>query len=450
MPPGSNPSWQRRPANPNDLGSKLEQALKQREQKEKDYRDTNQRFWTIMFIDASSSAKSLWDLGEVVVDTVFGFYQERVRAILHYKKSCFIEPGGGPQVVCCFETPQQAIMGAHAVLQGVEQFNATQDESLRVMPAIGMHLGYVHYFDGTIHQSNTNNMAKRIQTEAAPGQIFVSSTIYEKLGADKQFMFNHDRTANLKNIPEPQDIYEVKVLVPDESGVDYLSLEAPKTEEPVEEKKSSSKFEDTKQAEDQHHNWAFAYIDVCESTKKFWKFGDRHARELIREYQVLCHETFKKSGCKYVESSEGDQIVACFDKDKVEDALKASVQILQGLFKRNVNVPHNRQVRAAIGMHAGEVIVQAGGEGLITTKDMRLGKTIQGEAQADDLLISDEVKAMLPEKYEQNLEYFDDCQLSGSNETHEMYSLRWFNMRNESERTTLNDPFKRNSGGFRR
>lgn len=449
MPPG-NPLGQRPSIGANDLGSKLEQALKKREQVEKDYRNTNQKFWVIMFIDASSSAKPLWDLGEVVVNSVFGFYQERVRAVLHHKKCVFVEPGGGPQVVCCFETPELAIMGAHAVLKAIQQLNATQDKALHVMPAIGMHQGYVHYFDGTIHQSNTNNMAKRIQTEAKPGQMFVSSDLYEGMKADKRFAFRFDRTANLKNIPEPQDIYEVKVVVPDESNVNYLTLEAPPEPEPSKETQTKSKTEDPAKNADQSHDWVFAYIDVCESTKKFWKFGDRQARELIREYQVLCHETFKKNACDYVESSEGDQIVACFSKDKTENALKASVQILQGLFKRNVNVPNNRQVRAAIGMHAGEVIVHAGGNGLTTTKDMRIGKTIQGDAQADDLLISDTVKDLLPPKYHTDLEFYDECQLSGSNETHEMYSLKWFNMRNDAERTTLTDPFNRKPGGLRR
>lgn len=449
MPPG-NPLGQRRNFNPKDLGSQLEMALKKRKQAERDYQSTNQKFWVIMFIDASSSAKPLWDLGEVVVNSVFGFYQERVRAIIDYKKCCFVEPGGGPQIVCCFETPELAIYGATAVLEGIKQFNATQDKALHIMPAIGMHQGFVHYYEGTIHQSNTNNMAKRIQTEAQPGQIFVSSDLFENMKADNRFRFRFDRTANLKNIPEPQDIYEVKVSQPDETGVNYLALEAPKIEEPEPENPKHAKYEDPAKHQDQSHDWVFAYIDVCESTKKFWKYGDQQARELIREYQVLCHETFKKHGCEYVESSEGDQIVGCFDKENTEKALKASVQILQGLFKRNVNVPHNRQVRAAIGMHTGEVIVNAGGEGLTTTKDMRIGKTIQGEAQADDLLVSDTVKDILPEKYQPDFEYFDDCQLSGSNEVHEMYSLRWFNMRNESERTTLNTPFNKKPGGFRR
>lgn len=445
MPPG-NPLGQGRSFNPKDLGSQLELALKKRKQAERDYQSTNQKFWVIMFIDASSSAKPLWDLGEVVVNSVFGFYQERVRAIIHYKKCIFVEPGGGPQIVCCFETPELAIYGATAVIEGIKQFNATQDAALHVMPAIGMHQGYVHYFDGTIHQSNTNNMAKRIQTEAQPGQIFVSSDLYENMKADRRFQFRFDRTANLKNIPEPQDIYEVKVMRFDETGVNYLELEAPVQEEP---EANEAKKDETLQVKDQSHDWVFAYIDVCESTKKFWKYGDQQARELIREYQVLCHETFKKNGCEYVESSEGDQIVACFTKENVETALKASVLILQGLFKRNVNVPHNRQVRAAIGMHTGEVIVNGTGDGLTTTKDMRIGKTIQGEAQADDLLVSDTIKEMLPPKYQPDFEYYDDCQLSGSNEVHEMFSLRWFNMRNESERTTLTSPFKK-PGGLRR
>ena len=86
---------------------------------EDNYRETNQKYWTILFIDVSATAEKVWDLGEEYANRIFASYQTRVRDILKIYKACFIEPGGGPQVVCCFESPADAIRASYAVLQAV-------------------------------------------------------------------------------------------------------------------------------------------------------------------------------------------------------------------------------------------------------------------------------------------------------------------------------------------
>jgi hypothetical protein len=43
---------------------------------------------------------------------------------------------------------------------------------------------------------------------------------------------------------------------------------------------SATKVEETSSSRESFQ-WIFIYIDVCESTKKFWKFGDREASRLI-------------------------------------------------------------------------------------------------------------------------------------------------------------------------
>jgi len=405
----------KKPVSSNNLEEKLKQAIDKREKIEQDYRDTNQKFWTIMFIDVSTSAKAVWDQGEQVANVIFDLYQKQVRAVLEQKNSCFIEPGGGPQIVCCFEDPAQAILAAKAVMTALEDWNQFQEDDFKLLPCIGIHQGYIVYYDGLIHQSNTNNMAKRIQTQAAPGQILISEDLYETLNKDKRFSLRYLRTANLKNIPQPQKIYEAKVLV------DIGPVNADEGSKALE---GSADVPEESGDDKTFHHWVIVYIDVCESTKKFWSFGDRHASSLIQEYQTLCHRSFTSCRSAFVKSCEGDQIFAAFSAEDADMAVVSSVLIMQSLFRRNINVPQNKQVRAAIGIHIGEVAMQ--GEELIQTKDMRAGKGIQSQASADEILLSEELSRMLNPDYGPHIEEYGTCEFSGLSEPYKVMNLKWF------------------------
>ncbi len=400
--------------NSSKLEERLKQALAKRDKVEKDYKDKNQKYWTILFIDVTYSAKPIFELGENVANTVFDLYQKMVRGVLKQTGCCFVEPGGGPQIVCCYDDPAQAVLAADAVQRTMREWNKDQDEVLRIQPAIGIHQGYIVYKDDLIHQSNTNNFAKRVQTEAKPGQIFVSSHIAETLEQDKgiEFIFSH--TANLKNIPEPQDIFEAVVKTPISFSEAVAKEELEVHSEPTE----------TTPLEKVSHQWVMVYIDVCESTKKFWSYGDREASELIRQYQVLCHEMFKDNGSCFVQSCEGDQIVATYDFENVDGAAVAAINIMQGLFRRNVSLPQHKQVRAAIGIHMGEVLFE--GEELITTKDMRVGKSIQSLANADEILLSKQVFDLFCPAIRQQMETWGTQEFAGLPDEYFIYSVKWF------------------------
>jgi class 3 adenylate cyclase len=405
------------------LENRLKMAVEKHHEVEQNYRETNQRFWTILFIDVSDSAELVWKQGEAFANQVFSAFQERVRDILQQFGSCFIEPGGGPQIVCCFDKPKDGLLAAHAILEGTQLWNEEQRYDFELIPAVGIHQGYIVYHDGLIHQSNTNNMAKRIQTQAQPGQIFVSSAIYEKLKNCGELDFTFIRTAKLKNIPVPQDIYQATILTPpgDRSvASDKETLSTPGVSPPAAAPVLSSRKDEEKQI---NQFWAFVYIDVCESTKKFWSFGDREASALIKEYQKVCHTTFKNCGCCYVLSCEGDQIIAAFDANDTHNAVMAAIKILQFLFRRNTRVPIQKQVRAALGIHIGDVGFI--GKDLVQTKDMRVGKEIQSQATADEILISLQVADLLGDDITACLENAGEFKFTGIPDSYTLFNLNW-------------------------
>ncbi len=422
------------PVTSSTLEERLKQTIDMKNEIEEDYRENKQRFWCIMFIDVSSSAKGVWDQGEQVADVIFGLYQKQVRAVLKEMNSCFVEPGGGPQVVCCFEKPDEAVIAAKAVINTLAEWNKYQDNNLKLMPSIGIHQGYIVYHDDLIHQSNTNNMAKRIQTEAKTGDILISEDLYDVLKKDSRFRISYLKTANLKNIPEPQKLFkaQVRILVPpvDVDKVDLQIETVVEDKEPVGNEKVT-------------HNWIIVFIDVCESTKKFWSYGDREASQLIQEYQKLCHLTFTQCGAAFVKSCEGDQIFAGFELDYADKSLIASIHILQSLFRRNINLPQTKQVRAAIGMHVGEVCIQ--NEDLAQTKDMRVGKGIQSQASADEILISDTLQGYIDPQYHNYLEIYGTCEFSGISDPCNVLNLKWIRVPSRLASSPMIKPMRQSS-----
>lgn len=405
-------STQRSIVTSQELEKRLKHALKKNAENEKKYRETNQRFWTLLFIDVTANARPLWGKNEEEAGRLLAAYQQLVRAALNDKGASFIEPGGGTLVLVSFEEPALALAAAHEVLRVLDDWNAVRPDGVELRPAIGIHQGYVNFYGGTIHQSNTSNIAKRIQSEAKSGQILVSSVIYEQLKADPRFEFCFVGTYTLKNIPEPQDIYQVSLT----AGT-ALPATPPHEIQPLDTALVAN-------VDFNSYHWAFVYIDVCESTRKFWKYGDQHASLLIQDYQKLCHETFTACGSCYVKSCEGDQIIAAFEIDDIDSAAVASIKILKDLFRRNVNFPPTKHVRAALGIHLGEVVIQ--GDSLVQTQDMRVGKAIQSQALADEILISVEAARLLDPEILQYTAEYGQCQFPGIPEPYELRTLKWF------------------------
>jgi class 3 adenylate cyclase len=412
------------------LEERLKKALETRDRVEQTFRDENQQLWTIMFIDVSSSADDVWKLDSDTADAIFADYQSRTRERLMEHGPTFVDPTGGPQIIACYETPEAALKAADSVLVIMEEWNASRPAETPLIPAFGIHQGYVVYKDGNLLQSNTANMAARVKSKAKPGQILVSTQIYKVLRASADFSFQKVGTFDLKNIPEPQDLYVA-------FHEDFNPSPSPSKKPSIKEQLAALKKTKAPTAvvnERHSHDWAMVYIDVCGSTKKFWSYGDREATRLIEEYQKICNKTFTAQGCEFLRNCEGDQIIAGYEVDNIDRAAVAAIQILQSLFKRNMQVRDVQKVQAAIGIHVGEVVFQ--GQELLQSKDMRIGKATQSSAEAEDILITQSVLEKLHPDLHQFIEEFNVVAFDGLPDKYTLHSIKW-------SRTQLNSTYLR-------
>ncbi|MFH1739931.1 MAG: adenylate/guanylate cyclase domain-containing protein [bacterium] len=391
-----------KPADP--LTARLHAALEAGRRSDQVYREKFVKKWAVVFVDVSETSKELWGQDNTDAVVILREYQAKVRPILKRHEATYVsETPDSPQVVACFEKPEQAAEATVEVQHILMTWTPTQENAKHLIPSIGMHIGDVVYDRGDLQQSNACNLAKRVQTESKPGQIFLSKPMHKALEQNTRYTMKFVRTARVKNIPLPQDIYQLNW-----ADIDVETEEEEATAGSVE-------------GYCQRH--AIFYIDVCESSKKFWNLGDRMGNELIKDYQNIVEPVLKKHGCSYQESSEGDQVMGCFPGKQPHRAVDAAIEIQGLLFRRNTVMNEKKQVRAAIGLHIGDIVRQR--KEIVQTVDLQIGKGVQGEAGADEIFISKTLYELFEEENRYEMKYVGTSKLKGVEDPQDIYQIIW-------------------------
>ncbi len=404
------------------IGKRLHAALRAGTLAEERYRRENIRHWVVEFVDVSEPAKALWGKPGLDPVMILREFQNVLRPVLQRHHATYISNAEGSQVVACFEKPQDAAEAAIEAQHVLIAWDNAQSTPKSLIPSIGMHLGDVVYTRGELKQSNTCNLAKRVQTEAKAGEIYMSKPMYEELGSIEKYPIKYTRTAMVKNIPVPQELYQLH----------WADMDIQTEEQRLR----------LAEIEGYREHLAIFYIDVCESSKKFWNLGDRMGNELITDYQNIVEPVLKKNGACYQESSEGDQVMACFPGRQPHRAIDAAIEIQGLLFRRNTYMNEKKQVRAAIGLHIGDVLRHK--REIIETVDLKIGKGIQGEAGADEIFVSEALYNLFVEEGRYDIRYVDAVHLKGVTEEQNIYKVVWH--RSESRKLgggTLTDDRKK-------
>ena len=166
---------------------------------------TPERKWvTVMFTDIANSTTLTESLGDDEWSRVLSGHRELVRNL-------FTAHGGeivGTQGDGClgrFPTPAEAVLCAVEIQRQLEQ---TRDETKFPMQVrIGIHAGEAVHEDGDI-VGRVVNVAARVTTETAPGEILVTEPVADYLGG--QLHFEDRGLRELKGVAQPRHLLAVK------------------------------------------------------------------------------------------------------------------------------------------------------------------------------------------------------------------------------------------------
>jgi class 3 adenylate cyclase len=151
-----------------------------------------------------------------------------------------------------------------------------------------------------------------------------------------------------------------------------------------------------RQLESQKQHRAFLSVDVVGSTEM-----KRSAPELAVEYSFTQFRSWVEEVIRthggVVQSAAGDGVMAMFPEDAA--ALRAALQLQQGLAQFNATQNHlPLPFRIRCGVSAGEVAIEEGVPlGHLQSPVIDLAAVLQKRAQPGEIIVSEEVAALLPE-----------------------------------------------------
>ena len=107
----------------------------------------------------------------------------------------------GDGLMVSFNTVTDAVKAALKIQEAAHQI---KEFELR----IGIHLGEVVFENGDVFGDGVN-IASRLQSQAKPGTIYISESVYQNVSNKKEFETRYIKEELLKNVKEPVKIYEV-------------------------------------------------------------------------------------------------------------------------------------------------------------------------------------------------------------------------------------------------
>ena len=119
----------------------------------------------------------------------------------------------GDNFLAEFASAVDAVNAASEIQIRLGLANAELPEDRRMEFRIGINLGDVLVEEGRIYGDGVN-VAARLESEAVPGGILISSSIYDQVHGKVAFDFVDRGKLDLKNIPEPVRVYSLEAAKP--------------------------------------------------------------------------------------------------------------------------------------------------------------------------------------------------------------------------------------------
>ena len=116
-----------------------------------------------------------------------------------------------------FSSSLSAVNCAVAIQESVRRRNSEQPVENQISLRVGVHLGEVLERNGDIY-GDAVNVASRIEPLAPPGGICVSRQVHEMVSNKSNLMFKSLGRRELKNVPEPLEVYSLVMSWEDRSG----------------------------------------------------------------------------------------------------------------------------------------------------------------------------------------------------------------------------------------
>jgi class 3 adenylate cyclase len=184
----------------------IEKYLEQRAQMDSVFADKFTRVLTVVFTDLKGSTTIAETEGDLVSRLLIKEHNEIVFPAIKENDGVFIK-SIGDGTLSYFESAQQAVRAAVRIQKGMDALNMSGKFKIPVLMRIGMHTGKCIVEKSDIF-GDTVNTASRFESNANPGEIFLSEETYNALEDKAEIYCHFAKQVTLKGKKEPYNAYK--------------------------------------------------------------------------------------------------------------------------------------------------------------------------------------------------------------------------------------------------
>jgi adenylate cyclase len=168
----------------------------------------NRRLAAILCADIAGYSRLMGTDEEGTLAALKAHRRELIDPLLAQHQGRIVKTTGDGMLVE-FASVIDAVRCAVVIQQGMEDRNASNAESRRILFRVGINLGDIIIEDGDIFGDGVN-VAARLEALAPPGEIYVSGSVREQLGEKLPLAFADMGEQAVKNIARPIHVYRIE------------------------------------------------------------------------------------------------------------------------------------------------------------------------------------------------------------------------------------------------
>lgn len=184
----------------------IEKYLEQRAQMEAMIKDKFTRVLTVVFTDLKGSTTIAETEGDLVSRMLIKEHNDIVFPAIKENHGVFIK-SIGDGTLSYFETALDALRAGVRIQRGMDALNMSGKFKIPVLMRIGMHTGKCIVEKNDIF-GDTVNTASRFESNANPGEIFISEDTYNALSDKSEIYCRFAKQVSLKGKKEPYNAYK--------------------------------------------------------------------------------------------------------------------------------------------------------------------------------------------------------------------------------------------------
>ena len=185
----------------------IEEILRERDRLEHVLREKFEKEVVILFTDICGYTMHTDVHGDVSGLALIQRHNQIVLPIIEKHEGLVIKTIGDA-IMVSFSNPLNAVKASVAIQQGLHEYNRTSEANDQIHVKIGINIGQALVDEADIH-GDVVNVASRIQVQAGPDQILISSPVYEQVRGIEDILCRAHGVARVKGKAEPLELYRV-------------------------------------------------------------------------------------------------------------------------------------------------------------------------------------------------------------------------------------------------